>query len=123
MLNKNWVASLLSVTTILIFAYICFVSFANFEWNNTKIGTETIDSIPYVGYTIYAETEAETKATKTHPLVLGKELQSVVENLAGDVLISVRTTAAFHNSRLSVQLLTWMQSVPRSQVPAVQLCR
>ena len=101
---------MLSVTTILIVAYICFVSFANFGWNNTKIGTET---------------ETETKATKTHPLVLGKELQSVVENLAGDVLISVRTTAAFHNSRLSVQLLTWMQSVPRSQVPAcaVQLCR
>ena len=114
MLNKNWVASLLSVTTILIVAYICFVSFANLGWNNTKIGTET-----------EAETEAETKATKTHPLVLGKELQSVVENLAGDVLISVRTTAAFHNSRLSVQLLTWMQSVPRSQVPAcaIQLCR
>ena len=110
MLNKNWVASLLSVTTILIIAYVCFVSFANLGWNNTKIGTET---------------EAETKATKTHPLVLGKELQSVVENLAGDVLISVRTTAAFHNSRLSVQLLTWMQSVPRTQVPAcaVQLCR
>ena len=103
MLNKNRIAFLLS--TILIIAFIYFFSFANFGWNS-KIGTET---------------EAESEATKTHPLVLGKELQSVVEYLADDVLISVRTTEAYHSSRLSALVFTWMQSVPRSQVLAVGL--
>lgn len=99
MLNKNLITLLLS--TILIVACIYFVSFANFEWNR-NIGTET------------------SEATKTHPLVLGKELQSVVEYLADDVLISVKTTEAYHSSRLSVLILTWMQSVPPSQVTYLQ---
>lgn len=100
MLNKNQIASLLSITIVLVVAYVYFVSYTKFG-GSTKI--------------------RETKRTKTPVLVLGKELQSVIDYLADDVLISLRTTAANHGSRLSLLLLTWMQSVSSNQVPVVSV--
>ena len=99
--SKKSVASLSITTIVLTVACIYFVLYANFDNPSYEI--------------------AKSKVTKTPLLVLGKELQSVIGNLAENVLISVRTTSAYHKSRLSVLLLTWMQSVPRNQVDKLEL--
>ena len=97
MQNKNRVVSLSSIAIVLTVTCIYFVLSANFENSSNRT----------------VETETPTRAPT---LVLGKELQPVIEYLADNVLISLRTTSAYHSSRLSILLLTWMQSVPRNQV-------
>ena len=95
MQNKKRVASLSSITIALTVPCVYFV-LSNFDNTETSTGT---------------------KATKIPPtLVLGKELQPVIEYLSDNVLVSLRTTSVYHGSRLSILLLTWMQSVPHSQV-------
>ena len=104
MQNKKRAAS--SIAIVLTVACVYFVLSANLDNStNNKI----------------VETKATKIPTRAPTLVLDKELQPVIEYLADNVLISLRTTSAYHRSRLSILLLTWMQSIPRNQVDT-KLC-
>ena len=48
--------------------------------------------------------------------ILGKVPQRIVVPNSSDVYISVKTAGLYHESRLSLLLLTWMQTVNHKQV-------
>ena len=129
--DKRCLISLLSITIVVEATCILFFISPNLGWNAKKSATGSLKSLTKATEIISQRlTESTTEITqrvtqetrkrkKTRPLVFGKELQSVFKYLADDVLVSVRTTSAYHSSRLSVLLLTWIQSLSLNQVEVI----
>ena len=49
-------------------------------------------------------------------LILGKRPQRHIIDYSSEVYISVKTTASYHEPRLAILLLTWMQTLKPKQV-------